>query len=106
MRNVHHEAHDLKPCVVSCPDGHGWFPEGDHMRAALLEKGIKAEGHGTRTGWRPCSERISCLEGFCPDRHGWFPEGLRAALPESQDMKADCPEGHGWRASSLMMIII
>ena len=59
------------------------------MRVALLENGMKAEGHGTRL----YPERAVWPEAFCPEGYGWRPRPERAACPE-----ASYPYGHGWRA--------
>ena len=94
VRNAHSESYGLKVCLeASYLDGQCWFPEGDHMRVALLENGMKAEA---KAGWRPYLDRAAWPEPFCPDQ---FPKGkhMRAALPESKEMKAACPEGYGWR---------
>ena len=100
MRNDHPEGHGVKACLEApSPDGQCWFPEGDNMRAALLENGMKAEGHGTKVGWRLYPERAACPEGY-----GWRPRPENATCPEaSYPERAACPEasypyGNGWRA--------
>ena len=94
MRDAHPEGHGLKPCLeASYPDGQCWFPEGDHMRVALLENGMKAEGHDTKVGWRLYPEKAFCPEAFCPRGYSWRSRPERAACPEASYLY-----GNGWRA--------
>ena len=103
MRNDHPEGHGVKACLeTSYPDGQCWFPEGDHMRAALLENGMKAEGHGTKVGWRPYPERAACPDSGRWQRRSLHFEGYHETQGTSVVVEcgkgADSPGGQGTRA--------
>ena len=94
MRNDHPKGYGVKACVeASSPDGQCWFPEDDHMRVVLLENGVKAEGHGTKVGWRLYPEMAAWPEAFYPEGYSWWPRPESAACPE-----ASYPYGNGWKA--------